>query len=275
MAARTVSATRGAAAAKTTSQQNASSSRETEDQLALATAWATWIKADCGLIFTNVKSRIKKDFLEAFGANYECNTTPSKKKRAPTDPKVAEANAAKLLALGVDDFHKGKVGRHEIMFGHPYFVKSLAETWPDCDIVNPSLTIQQATITLYWGELAVTSKEAEKDASTNRSILLTKCTTIRDWIKSGKRFGINIQQTKPGVKVGLVARQRVEEEKLRGKSATYVDDNNFFDDSDLPPITVYIPENGYGATFNRGTPPSAHKNQSPEDTQEENLNNTD
>eukprot|EP00245_Coleochaete_scutata_P002294 TRINITY_DN129_c0_g1_i15.p1 TRINITY_DN129_c0_g1~~TRINITY_DN129_c0_g1_i15.p1 ORF type:complete len:205 (-),score=46.50 TRINITY_DN129_c0_g1_i15:206-796(-) len=196
MAARTVSATRGAAAAKTTSQQNASSSR-------------------------------------------------------------------------VDDFHKGKVGRHEIMFGHPYFVKSLAETWPDCDIVNPSLTIQQAAITLYWGELAVTSKEAEKDASTNRSILLTKCTTIRDWIKSGKRFGINIQQTKPGVKVGLVARQRVEEEKLRGKSATYVDDNNFFDDSDLPPITFYIPENGYGATFDRGTPPSAHKNQSPEDTQED------
>lgn len=92
------------------------------------------------------------------------------------------------------------------------------------------------------GRLTVLSKPMEKDAATNRNIVMQNVQEIRNWRQTRERFSVHLIPVNGDQKVGLLAKRRFELQMLKTRSSVFVDDTSFFDDRDMPPMEVFRPD---------------------------------
>jgi hypothetical protein len=97
---------------------------------------------------------------------------------------------------------------------------------------------------LGQGKLVVTNKEGDKDSTLARSAIINNMNQIKQWIKSGMKFGIQIVKPDSARTVGTTAREEYEAESNKKRSTVFVNDDDIFSNQDLevdylPPSEVW------------------------------------
>eukprot|EP00245_Coleochaete_scutata_P000060 TRINITY_DN10066_c0_g1_i1.p1 TRINITY_DN10066_c0_g1~~TRINITY_DN10066_c0_g1_i1.p1 ORF type:complete len:324 (-),score=37.15 TRINITY_DN10066_c0_g1_i1:19-969(-) len=194
----------------------------TDEQVDLSEAWLGWIRRVWSQTLTNVKCNLHKKFIASFYLHYEIDPPPQQntKKELTTEVESSPAEATrivKLTSVGVKTFHEGRAKNQVTMMGNKAFVKVMCDVWPECNPNKPSVTVQQAALSLYWGALLIRGVSMDKDSSTNRNLVVSYINTINGWRSGGQKFGIGITRVISDLKIGKLAKERFEQRPKTSK----------------------------------------------------------